>query len=298
MAGQKTYLGIDIGGTKIAAGLVSGSSINKYKVVPTQAKQGKKRVLKNLAGLINQYDLKKVTAIGLGIPGQINGKRGVVVSSPNFSKDFHNVALQKYLHSKFRKPIRIDNDASCFTLAEAIYGSGKGAESIIGFTLGTGIGGGIVINKKIFGGHDGFAGELGHTTVVQSGNRCSCKQHGHVEAYASGRSIEKTFFQLTAKRLTALEIEHLAHRGNPNAKTAYQIARIALANGLANAINTFNPDIIVLGGGMAKVKDLLTGPAIALTKKLVVFPQLANTKIVISKLKGAAILGAALLVKE
>ncbi len=292
------YLGVDIGATKIAAGLILGDKIIKRAQRKTNAKKSRAQVLANIVSAVTEVHLPKVKGIGVGIAGAIDHQNGIVISSPNFNKSFKNVALKNYLQKKFRKPIKIENDAHCFTLGEAIYGKAKNYRQVIGLTLGTGVGGGIVINKKIYHGQDGLAGELGHMTIQAGGLTCSCGQKGHLEIYASGTAMIKLYQQLTGQKIDAFSIEKKFLRKEKNAVKVRQIMSEALANGLANIINIFNPEIIVLGGGLSRINSLIN-PAIKLARNRVVYPKLNQTKIVVSKLKSdAALLGATALFRK
>jgi len=297
MASSDPILGIDIGGTKIAAGLVSGRRVTHVVELPTEAGKGKKTVLKNIEAAIRAVNPGRAKAIGIGIAGLIDSHRGIIVQSPNFSQDFKNVGLKKHIRQKFGKSAAVNNDANCFTLAEAVYGSGKNKDVVIGLTLGTGIGGGIVLKQQLLVGRDGGAGELGHTTIFQNGVKCSCGRRGHVEAYASGTAIAKTYAQLTGTLTDTWEIERLARLGDQDAKAAFQIAQTALAETFFNITQVFNPDIIVLGGGLASVKKLLVTPAIAKAKQLF-YPAARPPQIVAGTLDRAGIIGAARLTNQ
>jgi len=289
------YIGVDIGATKIAAGLILGDKIIKKIERKTDAKKSKAFVLSNIISAIAEVYSPKIKGIGIGIAGQINRKKGLVVSSPNFGKNFRNVELKKIIQRQFKKSTAVENDARCFTLGEAIYGQAKNYKQIAGLTLGTGVGGGLIINKKIYRGKDGLAGELGHMTIKAGGLTCSCGQKGHLEIYASGTAMVKLYQQLTGQKKDAFFVEKKFLKKDKNAIKVWQTMVEALATGLANIINIFNPEIIVLGGGLSRVNSLIN-PAIKLARKKAAYPKLSQTKIVISKLKSdAALLGAAAL---
>jgi glucokinase len=295
---KKYYLGVDIGATKISAGLIKGEKIIKKIKVATEVKKGTNQILENIKQAIKEVYSPKVKGIGIGIAGQINPEAGLVVSSPNLPKDFKNVNLRDIIQQDFKKPIRVENDANCFALGEAIYGAGKGYKNVIGLTLGTGIGGGIIIDQKIYHGQNSLAGEIGHTTIIQGGLTCSCGQKGHLEAYASGNAMVKLYQQITGQEKDTFFIAKQARAKEKAALKVFKTMNQALAIGLANTINIFNPDIIVLGGSLVKLK-LLTNPAIELARKKVVFPALDTTKIVTSKLKDeASLLGTVALFKK
>jgi len=291
------YIGLDVGASKIAAGLILGKNIVKKTKLETQVEKGKKQILDNIVSAIEAIFIPKVKGIGIGIAGQVNQQKGILVSSPNFGKSFKNIELKKILEKTFKKPVKLENDANCFTLGEAIFGQAKNCDNVIGLTLGTGVGGGIVINKKIYHGRDGLAGELGHMTIKDNGLVCSCGQKGHLEAYASGTAMIKLYQKLTGQKKSAFFVEEQFKKRDKNATKVFQIMNQCLAIGLANIINIFNPEIIILGGGLAKIKPLIQ-PASKMAKQKVVYPQLNKTKIVVSKLKSdAALLGAAALLK-
>jgi glucokinase len=225
----------------------------------------------------------------------VDHERGIIVRSPNFPRQFKQVALSKELSKHFKLPVLVDNDANCFAIGEAVYGAGKKLSHVVGLTLGTGIGGGIVIDGKVYRGKHGSAGELGHMTIRDGGITCSCGQHGHLEAYASGTVITSHYRAFTRETRTASEIISLAAKRNEAASQVIAVARQALAVGFASIINTLNPDIIVIGGGLGSARSYVA-PAITAAKKLVVYPELARTPIVHAQLGDtAALLGAAAL---
>ncbi|MDP2685203.1 MAG: ROK family protein [bacterium] len=293
---SKYILGLDIGGTKIQAGLVN----NKFKVIQSNQtlikKRTKQQVLGSIFHSIENYKLQDVKSIGIGITGIVDQAKGIAIKSPNLPKDFFRVPLQKIIEKKFKQPTLIENDANSIALAEAVVGSGKGKKIVFGLTLGTGIGSCLIINKKIYNGSKCIF-EFGHTFISNEKQRCSCGQFGHLESFVSGQGLQKTYKQLTKKSLSSYEIIKLAKQGNINAKKSVNITSHYLTLGLANIINSYNPDIIVLGGGLASA-HIITGPAIKNLKNYLSSPNYKKTKAVVSKLGyDAGILGAALLTR-
>ncbi len=289
------HIGLDIGGTKIAAGLILNKKIIKKARVNTNAKAKKTQIINNIFNAIDLVFDSKATGIGIGIAGQIDQKNGILISSPNFSNNFKNVKIEKIINQKFKKPVKIENDANCFALGEAICGAGKGYNPIAGLTLGTGVGGGIIINKKIYHGKFGFAGEIGHMIIEKNGFVCSCGKNGHLEAYTSGTAMTKIYQKITGQNKNSLFVEEKFKQGEKNAVKTFKIMSEALACGISNIINILDPEIIVLGGGLSKVKSLIM-PAIKLAKEQSISKKPNKTKIAISILKDdAAVLGAALL---
>lgn len=286
------YIGIDVGGTKIAAGLVENGRVRRLVKRPTGASLGPRHVISAINKTVARLRPHNVKGIGVGVAGLVDHRRGVVIASPNFSKQFRNVALAKQLRAHFHVPVQVDNDANCFALGEARFGVAKKFSHVVGLTIGTGIGGGIVVDGNLYRGKHGSAGEFGHVTIRDGGITCGCGQHGHLEAYASGIAITNHYEAFTRKKMLASDIIKLAARRNEAADQVVSVASQALANGLALIINALNPDVIVIGGGLGRQRRLVE-PAITIAKHLLVYRQLSTTPIVHEKLDGtAAILGA------
>lgn len=289
-------VGVDVGGTKIHAGLVAenGRILKRIKV-PTQAKNGKKTILANIERCVSAVWDKKVRGIGMGIAGIVDAEKGIYLQGPNFPISFRRIPLSAWLKKRFRVPTAIDNDVHCFTLAEAVFGSAKKFSSVVGVTLGTGIGGGIVLDKKLYRGRNNAAGELGHMTISSSDAVCGCGMIGHFEALASGSAMTRLYEKATGKRLTATEIEDAAKSGDSAAITVFSEASAAIGVGMANIIQTLNPDVIVVGGGLSRAKALWR-PMLAEAKRRVIYSSLRTTPILKTSLgDDANILGAALL---
>lgn len=290
----KYIIGLDVGATKIAAGLVYENKIPKLIRIPTESEKGQGAVEKNIIKAIEVFATAKVKMIGVGMAGQVDQKRGILLSSPNMPK-IKNFNVKKLIENKFSKMAMVENDVNCFTLGEATFGAGKKFNNVVGIALGTGIGGGIVFDKKIYHGRDGLAGEFGHMTVVENGYTCSCGKKGHLEVYASGTAMKNLYYRFTNQQKSALEIEKLAIRREKNAVRVLEIMSGTLGTGLANIINALNPDIIVIGGGLARAKILVL-PAIIKARQEVLYSALKTTKIAVSKLgEKATILGAAMI---
>ncbi len=293
---NKYIIGLDVGGTKIAAGAVdSHGKVVKRITLPTEARRGKKIILKNILAAASKVWLPGVKAIGVAMAGQCDTRRGIFLSGPNFPKNFKNINLAKILEKNFHVPVSLDNDARAFTLAESVYGAGRGFNNVLGITFGTGIGGGIMIDGKILRGKDNTAGEIGHMTIETSSNyRCSCGKFGHFEALASGTALQNFYKKLSGKSLTGPEIIKILAK-DKNAKRAVALVSKYLGLGLANLVQILNPDIIVLGGGLSQIPTLWP-PALQEFKKRVIYKSLQKTKIVKAKLENdAGIIGATLI---
>lgn len=295
----KFTIGVDIGGTKIHAGLVSSTGkVLSRKKIPTEAFKGKAAILANTLTAIKAVWASNVQAIGIGIAGVVEAQKGLFISGPNLPDDFRNNRLAAFIQKEFDLPASIDNDVHCFTLAEAIFGSAKGFSKVVGLTIGTGVGGGIVIDKQPYRGRNNAAGELGHMIIEASSPvECSCGKKGHLEALVSGAGLTKLYAKETGINLEASAIEQAAAAGDETAKRLLTKASESLAVGLANIIHILNPDIITVGGGAIRGSSLFSTAA-ALYKKLLISPMLASTPVKKSKLgDDAGIIGASLIVK-
>lgn len=295
---QRYTIGLDIGGTKIAAGAVdSRGKIVKKITIFTETRRGKKIILKNILTAASKVWLPGVKAIGVAMAGQCDFKNGVFVTGPNFPKNFKNIAIGKILKENFHVPVSLDNDARTFTLAEATFGAGRRYENVIGLTLGTGIGGGIVIDGKIVRGKNNLAGEFGHMTIDGSSVfQCSCKKFGHFEALASGHALEKFYKNFSGKKLSGQKIMAKEKSGEKKAKQAIRMLARHLALGLANLTYLLNPDIIIVGGGLINIQSLWQ-PTLRNYKKTLIFKSLVKTKITKTELgDSAGVIGASLLI--
>jgi len=288
---MKYIIGVDIGGTNIRAGLILNNKIIKKTEVKTETSKGKNAVIENIVKAVNSVMTKNVAGIGIGSPGPLDHKKGIIINPKNIP--FKNINLKVILEKKFRVPVFVDNDANCFTLGEALYGSGKKHNCVIGLTIGTGVGGGIVINKKIFHGRMN-AGELGHTSINFNGIKSKCGNIGCLEEYVSARGIMRIAKGMKAK--TPLDVYELALKGNKKAIKVFEKMGFYLGIGVVNFVNIFDPDVIIIGGGISNAWKFFSKSVKETVKERAYVNK--NPIIVKSKLKHAAILGAASLVKK
>ncbi len=268
----QVVIGVDLGGTNLRTALLSadGDILDKRKE-PTHAADGWKKVVARLVDNINQQRETAeqrglhVMAVGVGAPGIIQMDKGVVVKSPNFP-DWNNLPLRDELEKALRIPVVIENDANAAALGEQWRGAACGIESMILLTLGTGVGGGIVLNNKIWQGADGMAGEVGHMTLIPDGRPCGCGNTGCLEMYASARGIVQSYREASgmteatqASEVTSEMVYRAARNGDPVALRVMKDMGRLLGIGIANLINIFNPQMIVLGGGVKDAWDLFIG---------------------------------------
>ena len=242
-----TYrIGFDLGGTKLKVVVLndSGNIVYEHSIpTPFQTKD-----IYGCFSVMYQDALTFINfaphTIGVGIPG--NSAR------PTYLLEGTNIPVE--LFDRFNRVCQIENDANCFVLAEAQLGAGKGAKSVFGVILGTGVGGGIVINGQLYSGNSGLAGEWGHTPLFTNGKPCWCGQRGCVEQYISGRAIEKVYRENSG--VDGLNAEQIfATNDVVNLFIKHDFYN-HLAQGLANIINYYDPEVIVLGGGLSNVKEI------------------------------------------
>jgi len=268
----QVVIGVDLGGTNLRTALLSadGDILDKRKE-PTHAADGWKKVVARLVDNINQQREiarqrgQHVMAVGVGAPGVIRMDKGIVVKSPNFP-DWNNLPLRDELEKVLHVPVIIENDANAAALGEQWRGAGCGIDSMILLTLGTGVGGGIILNNKIWQGADGMAGEIGHMTLIPDGRPCGCGNTGCLEMYASARGIVQSYREASgitettqASEVTSEMVYRAARNGDSVALQVMKDMGRLLGIGIASLINIFNPQMIVLGGGVKDSWDLFIG---------------------------------------
>ncbi len=284
-------IGIDLGGTKIEGILLDENlSTIQRKRVPTP-KNDYQKILQSIKSLVDELsqDTDNFT-LGVCMPGAISKKSGLIKNSN--TQSLIGTSLNQDLEQLLKKKIPIENDANCFAKAESTMGAAKGFGIVFGVIMGTGVGGGIVINGKIHQGRTNIAGEWGHHTLHQNGNVCYCGKNGCVETYISGPALEKQWLELTGISQTVPEILQF-----PEHPKYQQWKNEFLENfgfGLANVIDILDPDVIVLGGGLSNVDFLYFEGKDSVYDK--VFSDLVETPILKNSLgDSAGVFGAAVL---
>lgn len=296
--------GIDLGGTKIECAVIDFNN-NNFEIICrkrlfTEARLGYKHILQQIKRLLNDVVSEigiTPESIGIATPGILDNRTHKIkncnilcVNGQSFKED---------LEELLKLDVSIANDANCFTLAESVFGSvpikAPGAKVVFGAILGTGIGGGVVIDKKIHAGRHGIAGEWGHNSIDSSGISCYCGKRGCLEKYLSGPSLEEYYYTLTKRRLPLKKIAELYNEGSdPNAKEVIIHLLSLFGKAIAEVINTFDPDAIVLGGGVSNIDLLYTESAKFVTPFL--FNDYFETPILKNTLSDSAgVFGAALL---
>jgi glucokinase len=287
-------IGIDIGATNTRFVLLNNSKILKTRKIFTP--KTKKEIIKVLEKNIREIAgerFSRISGIGIGVPGPINRKRDLILNPPNLS-GFKNCPLSKIIEKDLKIKIKIENEVNCFTLAEARIGAGKMIEIVVGITLGSGLGGGLVIKEKIYQGAFGSAGEFGHMSIEFDGLKCSCGCLGCWEEYASQKYLERK------SKFSGQELNKLAKEGDRFAKKIWKDFGRNLGIGISNIINILDPEMIVLGGGISQAHKFFMKSARKEIQKRVLSPiSKKNVKIKITRYKGfAGAIGAALLFNQ
>ena len=274
-------MGVDIGGTKMLAAIfdADGKMVANMKQ-PTLAEQGVKAVIERLEGLIedlikkNDLEPSGLCGIGIACAGGIDTGRGMVATpSPNLP-DWLDVPLRDIIQDKFKVKTCIINDASAAALGEHRFGGGRGTKNLVMLTVGTGIGGGIIVEGKVYLGAVGAAGEFGHMTIDAAGPKCGCGNSGCLEMLASGRAVEREAIKRIKEgqdsiilamsgnnmgNVTAEMVGKAAKKGDKVANEVIRLAAYYLGIGMVNVVNIFNPEMIIIGGGMAELGERLIG---------------------------------------
>jgi len=255
-------IGIDVGGTKIAAGVIDrdGQILNRVeRPTPTESRE---EFLELLDEMVDQLRGDGVSAIGFGLPSTIDQRTGRVVGSvhvPLADFDFRDHAAER-----FSIPVALDNDGNAAAIAEWRIGAGKGSDQMIMLTLGTGVGGGLILDGKPYRGFVGAGAEIGHMVLEYGGEPCSgsCTGHGHFEQVSSGRAADRKAVELLGPDATGRELVGAAREGNQEALEAVREIGRKLGAALGSLVNIFNPEVIVIGGGFSQARDLFLEPAL------------------------------------
>lgn len=310
----KMYIGIDLGGTNIAVGLVD----NEPKIVaqasrPTGAERPYQEIARDMAELCKEvtenagYTMADIQGIGVGSPGAIDSKEGVIVFANNLN--WHNVPLIAELKKYYPEiPMTVENDANAAAYGEYVV-NGDGAESFLAITLGTGVGGGIVLDKRIYRGFNGAGGEIGHFTLVHDGEYCTCGKNGCWEAYASVTALIRQTEAAMKANPDSLMVQKADEKGHVSGRTAFDAAKAGdaaaqqvvdqyleyVADGISSVINIFQPKVLVIGGGISKEGDYILKPIQAYIDRYTYCKDIPQTELKIATLfNDAGIIGAAL----
>ena len=310
--------GVDIGGTNLRAGMVpfAGGEPAAVMSAPTRPEEGADKVVARVVDMIRasleEVGSDGIAGVGVGAPGPLDRERGVVIETPNLG--WRDIPMRDMLGRPLGLPAVLDNDANCAAYGEWWLGAGRRSDRLIGLTLGTGIGGGIVLDGEIYHGASDAAGEVGHMSVHFGGRRCACGSRGCVEAYASGSAIaaraleglaaagDSILVALVAEDsglMTAEAVCEAAAAGDGYAGRVLEETARILGVAVANLIHLFNPDVVVIGGGVAAAGDRLFDPLRAEVRRQAFRSATEVCRIVPAELPGTAgVIGAAAVLKR
>jgi glucokinase len=318
MPPDRYIVGVDLGGTNIVVGAMpfDGTAELAMRSLPTRPEEGSGAVVDRIAQMVE--DVIRQTSeetgatredfigVGIGSPGPLDRAQGVVITTPNLG--WQNFPLRDEVSRRVGLPATLDNDANCATFGEWWCGAAKGHRNVAGVTIGTGIGGGLILDGKLYHGSSDAAGEIGHSTIDSTGRKCKCGNYGCLEAYASGPAIAERAREALADdgtsrilaladgdpgRITAQLVYEAARQGDPVALEVVRDTAKFLGIGIANLLNVFNPDMVVIAGGVTQAGDTLFDPLRAEVKRRAFRPAVEACEIVPGSLPlSAGVVGA------
>ncbi len=310
---MRYLVGVDIGGTNIVVGTVAedGSAVHGVRAEPTHSEEGPQAVVGRIARLVQAsiaeagrtagVTRETIAGVGIGSPGPLDRERGVVLLTPNLG--WRDLPLRDLVSEAVGLPATLDNDANCAIYGEWWVGAARGAKYAVGLTIGTGIGGGIVIDGQIYHGASDVAGEIGHTTIDSTGRLCKCGNYGCLEAYASGpaiaaRAVEGVIAGVETRlpslvggdlaKITAQTVYEAAYANDEYALEVVRDTAKFLGAGVGNLVNIMNPDVVVIAGGVTMAGDRLFVPLKAEVKRRAFKPAVERCRIVPGELPGTA----------
>jgi glucokinase len=295
----KRVIGVDLGGTKILAGVVDrDGTVERRRELPTPL-HSQDELLRGLAEAVDDVLEEDVGALGFGIPSTIDQRSGKAVTSVNIP--LADLDLRAWMRERFGLPVGIDNDANAATLAEWAHGAGRGTSYMVMLTLGTGVGGGLILDGKPYRGAVGAGAELGHMVIDLDGPRCQgvCTGHGHLEALVSGHAATLAAQERFGPAVDAHRLVRLAREGDGAALELLTEFGRRLGAGIGSLVNIFNPELVVIGGGFSAAGDFLFEPAREVVAREALSPGRELVRIVRAELGTAAgLVGAGLVAFE
>jgi glucokinase len=321
---KKWIVGVDLGGTNIVVGLLplEGGDVQGLRTRATESVRGAKFVVDRIVEMI-EASIAEVLAehgdrrediagVGIGSPGPLDRETGTVITTPNLG--WRNFPLRDLISNAVHLPAKLDNDANCATYGEWWLGAGRDVDTLVGLTLGTGIGGGIVLGGRIFHGCSDVAGEIGHMTIDSTGRKCKCGNYGCLEAYASGpamalravegieageESILTEMVRGKLDRISAATVYDAILQGDAFANEVMTDTAKFLGAGVANIINILNPEMVVIAGGVTRAGEHLFTPLRAEVRRRAFRAAEEHCSIVPGELTGTAgVIGAVAVFKQ
>ncbi len=290
-------IGVDVGGTKILAGLIArDGTVVGHREYPTPI-ENENALLDGLEAAVREFIDESVVAVGFGIPSQIDQRHGIALGSVNIP--LRGVPFRQKMTDRLGVPVGMDNDANAAAIAEWKAGAGRGTTDMVMLTLGTGVGGGLILGGKPYRGWFGAGAEIGHMVIVHDGVPCRCGGRGHLESYASGKAADELAAEAFGPAADAHRLVRLAREGDPLAVRILTGIGEHLGSGIASLVNIFNPELIVVGGGFAAAGELLFEPAQAIADREVLVSVHDSYRIVRAELgTSAGMIGAGMVAFE
>ncbi len=314
---DRFIVGVDLGGTNLVVGALTADGSRQFGMhsVPTRPQEGADAVVRRIVEQVERVIAETLQAtgarrnqilgVGIGSPGPLDRRTGVVIETPNLG--WQDFPLRDRVSSVVGLKATLDNDANCATLGEWWLGAARGARQVVGLTLGTGIGGGLILDGRLYHGASDAAGELGHTTIDSNGRRCGCGNYGCLEAYASGPAIAVRAVEALAggepsrmreivagdlSKITAETVFDAARLGDVIALEVVRDTARFLGTGVANFLNIFNPEVVVLAGGVTHAGDALFDPLRAEVRRRAFKSAVNSCRIVPGALANSGVVGA------
>jgi glucokinase len=292
-------IGVDLGGTKILAGVVDeAGNVEHRRERPTPV-VSQEELLEGLDAAVEELLDDRIVALGFGIPSTIDQRTGRAVWSTNIP--LHDLDLRTRMRERFGLPVAIDNDANAAAIAEWRAGAGRGSSHMVMLTLGTGVGGGLILEGKPYRGWVGAGAELGHMVIAHDGPRCqgACTGHGHIEVLASGHAATLAAQETFGPAADAHRLVRLAQEGDRKATEILAEIGRRLGSALGTLVNIFNPELIVIGGGFAAAGEYVLEPALEVMRREALQPGRDLVRVVRAELGTAAgVVGAAFVAYE
>lgn len=314
LSDNQYIVGVDLGGTNIVTGAlpVDGSRTFGVRSAPTDVGAGADGVVDRIVAQIEAtiadtmreagVPREAFAGVGIGAPGPLDRRQGLVIVAPNLG--WKNFPLRDRIAARTGLPATLDNDANCATVGEWWQGAARGGRHVVGLTIGTGIGGGLIVDGKLYHGASDVAGEIGHSTIEVNGRHCKCGNYGCLEAYASGPAIATRAREVLVRegteslmpqmvdgdleRITAATVYEAARQGDPVANDIVRDTGRYLGTGVANLLNIFNPDVVVVTGGVTAAGERLFAPLNAELRRRAFAPAVAAARVVAGELPGTA----------
>jgi glucokinase len=299
LALEQRVIGVDVGGTKTLAAVVLRDGTIESQLEPvTTERSSQEALLAQLDGLVEQLRAdREVAALGFGLPSRIDQRTGRAVASVNIPLE--GVDFRDGMRQRHGLPVAIDNDANAAAIAEWQAGAARGARHVVMLTLGTGVGGGLILDGRPYRGATGSGAELGHIVIDFEGPECGCGGRGHLETFAAGTAGSAAASRLFGAGSTAVDLVDQARAGNAEAIEALAEIGRRLGAGIASFVNAFEPELVVIGGGFGTAGELLLGPAREVVARDGLAPGRDTVRIVEAQLGAAAgVIGAGMIAFE